>query len=80
MGRFSLIFSFSVVDNISYAGDRRARNLYKKNLAASRYDRRASFLYKFLARLSPALQYCHVWLLAKLCMHVGRIFPADDAV
>jgi len=40
----------------------RARNLPKKNLAASRYDRRASFLYKltctsflykFLARLSP---------------------------
>jgi len=42
----------------------RARNLHKKNLAASRNDRRASFLYKltrtsflnkFLACLSPAL-------------------------
>jgi len=32
-----------------------ARNLHKKNLAASRYDRHASFLYKFLVHVSPAL-------------------------
>jgi len=35
-----------------------ARNLHKKILAASRYDKHASFLYKFLARLSPALERC----------------------
>jgi len=28
----------------------RAGNLHKKNLAASRYDRRASFLYKFFVQ------------------------------
>jgi len=31
-----------------------ARNLHKKNLAESRYDRHASFLYKFLVCVSSA--------------------------
>jgi len=52
-----------------YVGDIHARNLYKKNLAASRYDRQASFLYKltctnflykFLVRVSPTLFWASV--------------------
>jgi len=34
----------------------RARNLHNKNLAANRYDRHASFLYKFLCGVTPALR------------------------